>query len=38
VVRRDERVRDAIRRQALLLMRFPNSPAAADVETIARLL
>jgi flagellar biosynthesis protein FlhG len=38
VVRRDERVRHAIRRQALLLMRFPNSPAAADVETIARLL
>jgi flagellar biosynthesis protein FlhG len=38
VVRRDERVRDAIRRQALLLARFPNSPAATDVETIARLL
>jgi flagellar biosynthesis protein FlhG len=38
VIRRDERVRDAIRRQALLLTRHPASHAAADVETIARSL
>src|SRR4029077_14793681 len=35
VVRRDERVRDAIRRQTLMLLRHPASPAAADVEAIA---
>ncbi len=35
IVRRDDRVRDAIRRQTLLLMRHPGSPAAADVEAIA---
>jgi flagellar biosynthesis protein FlhG len=35
VIRRDERVRDAIRRQTLLLQRHPTSPAAADVEAIA---
>ncbi len=38
VIRRDERVREAIRRQALLLTRHPNSPAAADVEALARAL
>jgi flagellar biosynthesis protein FlhG len=38
IIRRDERVRDAVRRQALLRSRYPNSPAAADVEAIARLL
>jgi flagellar biosynthesis protein FlhG len=38
VVRRDERVRDAIRRQMLLLSRHPASPAAADVEAVARSL
>jgi flagellar biosynthesis protein FlhG len=38
IIRRDERVRDAIRRQTLLRLRHPNSPAAADVEAIARLL
>jgi flagellar biosynthesis protein FlhG len=38
IVRRDERVRDAIRRQTLLLSRHPNAPAANDVEAIARLL
>ena len=38
IVRRDDRVRDAIRRQALLLSRHPASPAATDVEAIARLL
>jgi flagellar biosynthesis protein FlhG len=35
VIRRDERVRDAIRRQMLLLTRHPASPAAADVEAAA---
>lgn len=38
VVRRDDRVREAIRRQALLLTRHPASAAAADVEAIARTL
>ncbi len=38
VVRRDNRVRDAIRAQMPLLTRHPNSPAAADVEAIARQL
>jgi len=35
IIRRDDHVRDAIRRQALLLARHPNCPAAADVEAIA---
>jgi flagellar biosynthesis protein FlhG len=35
VIRRDDRVRDAIRRQSLLLTRHPACPAAADVEAIA---
>ncbi|HEY2616741.1 MAG TPA: MinD/ParA family protein [Acetobacteraceae bacterium] len=38
IVRRDDRVRDAIRRQTLLLSRHPASPAATDVEAVARLL
>jgi len=38
IVRRDERVRDAIRRQTLLVTRYPASTAAADVEAIARSL
>jgi flagellar biosynthesis protein FlhG len=38
VIRRDERVREAIRRQALLLARHPTSAAASDVEQIARVL
>ncbi|MBR0683173.1 MinD/ParA family protein [Roseomonas eburnea] len=36
IVRRDPRVRDAIRHQAPLLTRHPTSPAAQDVEAIAR--
>jgi flagellar biosynthesis protein FlhG len=36
IVRRDPRVRDAIRAQTPLLTRSPASDAAADVETIAR--
>ncbi|MBV9748638.1 MAG: AAA family ATPase [Acetobacteraceae bacterium] len=35
IVRRDGRVPEAIRRQALLLTRHPSSPAAEDVEQIA---
>jgi len=38
VIRRDDRVRDAIRRQALLLTRHPGCPAAADMEQTARAL
>ncbi len=38
VIRRDERVREAIRRQALLLARHPTSIAAGDVEQIAHAL
>jgi len=35
IVRRDDRVRDAIRRQTLLLSRHPTCPAAVDVEAVA---
>ncbi len=38
VIRRDERVREAIRRQALLLTRHPASPAAADMDALAARL
>ena len=38
VIRRDERVRDAIRRQTLLLERHPNTPAAADVEALCEMV
>jgi glycosyltransferase involved in cell wall biosynthesis len=38
VVRRDERVKDAIRRQSLLLSRTPQSIAGQDVEQIAAKL
>lgn len=39
VIRRDDRVREAIRRQSLLLSRHPSSQAGADVEAmIAELL
>jgi len=36
VIRHDPKVRDAIRRQASLLHRHPNSSAAQDVEALAR--
>ncbi|MGA3403022.1 MAG: AAA family ATPase [Acetobacteraceae bacterium] len=36
VIRRDDRVRDAIRRQTLLLTRHPACAAATDVQQIAR--
>ena len=38
VVRRDTRVRDAIRNHALMLNRYPNSEAAEDVLHIAKQL
>ncbi len=38
VVRRDERVRDAIRQQSPLLTRHPGCPAAQDVARIAEAL
>jgi len=38
VIRRDDRVRDAIRRQTLLLSRHPTCHAAADVEAAADAL
>lgn len=38
IVRRDTKVRDAIRSQTASLTRYPNSDAAADVEAIARRL
>lgn len=38
VIRRDERVRDAIRHQTPLLTRHPNSDAAVDVELLATRL
>jgi flagellar biosynthesis protein FlhG len=38
VVRRDEHVREVIRRQALLLTRYPTSAAAHDIEATARVV
>jgi len=38
IIRKDPRVPEAIRRQALLLTRHPTSPAAADLERIAAKL
>ncbi len=35
VIRKDDHVRDAIRRQMLLQVRHPNTPAAQDVERLA---
>jgi flagellar biosynthesis protein FlhG len=36
IIRRDDRVKDSIRRQTSLLTRHPNADAAHDVETVAR--
>jgi flagellar biosynthesis protein FlhG len=36
IIRRDEQVKESIRRQASLLQRNPNADAARDVELIAR--
>jgi len=38
IIRRDDKVREAIRRQTLLLTRHPACHAAADVETLAATL
>jgi flagellar biosynthesis protein FlhG len=38
VIRRDDKVRDAIRRQELLLTRHPGCAAAADITAIATVL
>ncbi len=38
VVRRDDKVREAIKSQTPLLTRYPNSEAAQDVENIAKFL
>ncbi len=38
IIRRDDHVKDAIRHQAALITRHPNSAAASDVERIARRL
>ncbi len=38
IIRRDAKVREAIRGQTSLLTRFPNSEAAMDVDAIARRL
>ncbi len=38
IIRRDDKVREALRRQALLLTRHPGSHAAADVEAVAAAL
>ena len=38
IVRRDDKVKDAIRNQTSLLRRHPTAKAAADVEAIARAL
>jgi len=38
VIRRDDKVREAIRRQSLLLTRHPASHAAADLEALAAAL
>ena len=38
IIRRDDHVKDSIRRQTSLLIRHPNAPAAQDVEAIAAQL
>jgi flagellar biosynthesis protein FlhG len=38
IIRRDDRVKDSIRRQTALLTRHPAAEAASDVESIARRL
>jgi len=38
IVRRDPKVREAIKAQTSILTRFPNAEAASDVEAIARKL
>jgi flagellar biosynthesis protein FlhG len=38
IIRRDDHVKESIRRQVALLTRFPNTDAAADVEKLAKRL
>jgi len=38
IIRRDKKVREAIRSQTSLLVRYPNSEAAEDVGNIAKKL
>ncbi len=38
IVRRDAKIKEAIRHQSPLLVRYPNTEAAADVEALARQL
>lgn len=38
IIRRDNKVREAIRNQTSLLIRYPNTEAAEDVESIAKKL
>jgi flagellar biosynthesis protein FlhG len=38
IVRRDSKVKESIQRQTPLLVRYPNSPAAQDIEALARRL
>ena len=38
IIRRDNKVREAIRSQTSILTRFPNTEAATDVEAIAAKL
>jgi flagellar biosynthesis protein FlhG len=38
IIRRDDHVREAIRRQTLLQVRYPNTAAAQDVEKVAASL
>jgi len=38
IVHRDNKVREAIRKQTSLLIRYPNTEAAVDVESIAKKL
>jgi len=38
IIRRDNKVKEAIRNQSPLLMRYPNCTAAGDVEALARRL
>ena len=38
IIRRDDKVREAIRNQTSIMTRFPNTTAANDVESIAKIL
>ena len=38
IIRRDQHVREAIRKQSSLLTRYPNTEAAQDIQAIAQRL